>query len=131
MDISLCVFNLKEQNLFWSGAHNPLWILRNKEIIEYKADKQPIGKFAHVKPFSSHEIKIQKNDEFYFFTDGFQDQFGGEKGKKFKASKLKELLVSNEALNINEKNEILRAAFDSWKGDLDQVDDVCLIGLRI
>ena len=131
MDISLCVFNLKEQKLCWSGAHNPLWILRNKEIIEYKADKQPIGKFAHAKPFSLHEIEIQQNDEIYFFTDGFQDQFGGEKGKKFKASKMKEILLSNEEKSVFDKENILHLTFNNWKGDLEQIDDVCFIGLKI
>jgi serine phosphatase RsbU (regulator of sigma subunit) len=131
MDISLCVFNLKENKLFWSGAHNPLWVLRNKEILEYKADKQPIGKFAHAKPFSLHEISIKTNDEFYFFTDGFQDQFGGEKGKKFKASQLRELLIQNISHSMNEKYSILNRTFDTWKGTLEQIDDVCIIGVKI
>ncbi len=131
MDISLCVLNKKELKLYWSGAHNPLWILRNKELIEYKGDKQPIGKFAYATDFTSHEIPLLENDEIFIATDGFQDQFGGEKGKKFKVSQLKDILVSNAEKSIFEKEKTLHLAFDTWKKDFEQVDDVCLIGLKL
>ena len=101
------------------------------EIIETKADKQPIGKFSHEKPFTNHEIQLFENDEIYISTDGFQDQFGGEKGKKFKANQLKELLIGNAQKSMLEKFQFLDKIFDNWKGNLDQVDDVCIIGVRI
>jgi tetratricopeptide (TPR) repeat protein len=88
--------------LSWSGAHNPLWILRNNEIIEYKADKQPIGKFIDPKPFTTHEIELHQNDLIYIFTDGLQDQFGGSKGKKLKASLMKDILL-------------YKSKFDRWR----------------
>jgi serine phosphatase RsbU (regulator of sigma subunit) len=131
MDISLCAIGLDDRMLHWSGAHNPLWILRNKEIIEYKADKQPIGKFAYAKAFTNHEIELFESDEIFIFTDGFQDQFGGEKGKKFKASQMKELLISHAEQSIFEKEKILHAAFESWKKNVEQVDDVCIIGVKL
>ena len=131
MDISLCVLDKNNLTLNWSGAHNPLWILRNNEMLEYKADKQPIGKFAFAKPFTNIEIEILEKDEIYISTDGFQDQFGGEKGKKFKASQLKEMLIVNSQKTMNEKFSVLDQTFELWKGNLEQVDDVCLIGFKI
>ncbi len=152
MDISLCAINLETNILQWSGAHNPLWILRKDtsrtqvtendfesveshkviaEIIETKADKQPIGKFAFAKDFTQHQFQLQKDDEIYIFTDGFQDQFGGAKGKKYKVSRLRELLIALNLQTMEEKRTKIDEAFENWKGDLDQVDDVCVIGVRV
>lgn len=131
MDISLCVINLNTNLLHWAGAHNPLWILRNKEIIEYKADKQPIGKFAHAKAFTKHDIELQKEDEIYIFTDGFQDQFGGEKQKKYKVSQMRELVLALNQATMEEKRTQIDLSFENWKANLEQVDDVCVIGVRV
>ncbi len=136
MDISLCVIDLKSNLLNWSGAHNPLWILKKNslglvEVFETKANKQPIGKFAFAKPFTNHEIQLFENDEIYISTDGFQDQFGGAKGKKFKASEMKEILILNSHKTMNEKLNLLDQTFENWKGELEQVDDVCIIGVRL
>jgi hypothetical protein len=100
-------------------------------LIEIKADKQPIGKSDHAKPFTTHEIALQEGMLFYLFTDGFADQFGGPKGKKFKYKQLEELLIDNATKNMSDQNEILSQQFALWKGDLEQVDDVCVIGLRV
>ncbi|MBX2960322.1 MAG: SpoIIE family protein phosphatase [Flavobacteriales bacterium] len=131
MDISLCCLDLNSNKLTWSGANNPLWIIRNKEIIEYKADKQPIGKYAESIPFTTHEIQLQNDDSIYIFTDGYQDQFGGDKGKKFKAAKLRELLLSIQHEPMENQREIIDQSFEVWKGNLEQVDDVCVIGVKI
>ncbi len=136
MDISLCSLELSDNNiqLEWSGANNPLWYIRNDaptELIEVKADKQPIGKYGEAKPFTTHTIQLQKNDTLYIFTDGYQDQFGGEKGKKFKAAKLKELLISIQSENMENQKQILDKAFEDWKAKTEQVDDVCIIGVRV
>jgi len=133
MDISLCAFNPKTKTIEWAGANNPLWIIRKEklEIEEIKANKQPIGKYTEPKPFTTHSFKLQEGDSIYIFTDGFQDQFGGERGKKFKASKMKELLLSIQHLNMEEQRELINNTFESWKGDLEQVDDVCVIGVRV
>lgn len=131
MDISLCVLNVKKRLLLWSGAHNPLWILRDGELLEYKADKQPIGKFAYAKSFTQEEINLLEGDEIYIFTDGFQDQFGGEKQKKYKASQMRELILGLKSPAMEGRKEEIEASFEKWKGNLEQVDDVCLIGVRI
>lgn len=133
MDVSLCSFNPNSMTLSWAGANNPLWIYRadKNEIEEIKADKQTIAKVEHPQPFTTHELKVNKGDIVYLFTDGFKDQFGGSKGKKFKASNLKKLLLSvhHEALEI--QKDKIASAFESWKGNLEQVDDVCIMGVRI
>jgi serine phosphatase RsbU (regulator of sigma subunit) len=115
----------------WSGANNPLWIVRNSEIIEIKPDKQPIGKYDNPKPFTTHEIEVQQGDKIYLFTDGIQDQFGGEKGKKLKPSNFKKWLLEVENLSMNGQKTILAQKFEAWKSDHEQLDDVCLIGIEI
>jgi serine phosphatase RsbU (regulator of sigma subunit) len=129
MDISMC--SISGYDLKWAGANNPLWIIRNNDIIEYKADKQPIGKCDINKPFKTHNITLQKGDSIYIFTDGFVDQFGGEKGKKLKSTGFKKLLLSIQDKTMKEQSEILNNMFENWKGSLDQTDDVCVIGVKI
>lgn len=146
MDISLCSLKFSESyiKLKWAGANNPLWIIRpihsemeanslnnGFELLEYKGDKQPIGKYSTEEPFTTHSIELQKGDSIYVFTDGFADQFGGEKGKKLMYKPFKELLLSIQESNMDEQKEILEKYFESWKGTLEQVDDVCIIGVRI
>jgi serine phosphatase RsbU (regulator of sigma subunit) len=131
MDISLCVYDEQNNTLKWSGANNPIWLLRNGSFHEIKGDKQPIGKYYNRKPFSSHSVDIKSEDCLYLFSDGYADQFGGVKGKKFKYAQLRELLVSIHKQNMDEQLQKLKNAFQSWKGKLDQVDDVCVIGIKI
>ncbi|MBL7920549.1 MAG: tetratricopeptide repeat protein [Bacteroidia bacterium] len=131
MDISLCVLDIKTKELNWAGANNPLWIVRNNELIDIKPDKQPIGKFELAKPFTSHSIKLLVNDCIYIFTDGYQDQFGGEGAKKFKASKFKKLLLSVNSSDMEQQQKLIDNAFYDWKGQLEQVDDICIIGIKI
>jgi len=128
MDISLCV--LRQNILYWSGANNPLWIIRNKEVIEYKGDKQPVGRFQESFPFSMTEIVLEKEDLIFIATDGFADQFGGLNGKKYKSLALKQLLMDNSKKDIQEIRKVLMRSFEIWKGKLEQVDDVCLIGFK-
>lgn len=129
MDISLCTLNTKTNELNWAGANNPLWIIRNNELTEYKPNKQPIGKYIENKPFTNHTLQLQKDDSIYIFTDGYADQFGGEKGKKFKASAMRELLLSIQENTMEEQQEIINKKFEDWKGSIEQVDDVCVIGI--
>lgn len=131
MDISLCSLDTNKKTLQWSGANNPLWHIRDGVLTEYKPNKQPIGFYAGAVPFTTHSINLQTNDTIYVFTDGYQDQFGGEKGKKFKASTLKELLVSIQPLNMDQQKEKILHVFEHWKGGLGQVDDICMIGVRV
>lgn len=141
MDIALCaIHNYNNSNndnqtfqMEFSGANNSLWLIRKdtNEIEEYKGDKQPIGKTDYSKPFNSSEITVNKGDVFYLFSDGFVDQFGGIKGKKFKSSGLKALLLSIKEFSMPQQKQKLLDSFESWRGDLEQVDDVCIIGVRV
>ncbi len=131
MDISVCGLNTKTLELKWSGANNPLWYLNNNEAKEITADKQPIGQVDNPSPFTQHTVQLNKNDIIYLFTDGYADQFGGPKGKKFKYKQLKELLLTNSTKKMGEQHDILLNAFQEWKGSLEQVDDVCIIGVRV
>jgi serine phosphatase RsbU (regulator of sigma subunit) len=129
MDIALCT--LRGNELSFAGANNPLWIIRNGELLETRGDSQPIGRFDQSKPFTTHEFELQKGDTIYIFSDGFADQFGGEKGKKFKKLNFKKLLLSIEDKPIAEHKKIIEETFDSWKGELEQIDDVCVMGVRV
>lgn len=131
MDISLCCIDYKSLKLQWSGANNPLWIIRNGELIEHKHNKQSIGFTYKPTPFTTHTIELQKDDVIYIFTDGFQDQFGGEKGKKYRPSQLKENLLEIKNETMENQKIILENKFYEWKQDLEQVDDVCIIGVKI
>lgn len=131
MDIALCSINGK--NLSYAGANNPLWIIRkgSTEIEEYKPNKQPIGKYTRNDPFESHNTELATGDTFYIFSDGYIDQFGGPKGKKLKSLKFKNLLLSIQDKDMPTQHKILEDYFINWKGDLEQLDDVCVIGVRV
>ncbi|NQX99204.1 MAG: tetratricopeptide repeat protein, partial [Flavobacteriales bacterium] len=129
MDIALC--SLQGDTLQYAGANNPLWIVREGEVIITKANKQPIGSFRSSEPFIVHTIELQKEDVIYIFSDGYADQFGGEKGKKFMAKAFRKLLISIQEKTMSEQQKILNDSFESWRGSLEQVDDVCIIGVRI
>lgn len=133
MDISCCLIDTETLKMQFAGANNPCWVLRNGEITELKADKQAVTAAIedYLKPFSQKEFQLQKNDMLFLFTDGFADQFGGPKGKKFMYSRMEKLLINSYAMQANEQKEMLTKEFSDWKGSLDQVDDVCLIGIRI
>lgn len=131
MDISFCSIDKKTNELQWSGANNPLWIVRDKKIIEYKPNKQPIGKVDAAVPFTTHTIQLEKNDQLYIFSDGFADQFGGEKGKKFKLANLKELLRLNSHLPMEGQLDVINLTFLDWRGNIEQVDDILIAGIRI
>ncbi|MCX6297391.1 MAG: SpoIIE family protein phosphatase, partial [Bacteroidetes bacterium] len=131
MDISLCALDKKSKLLKWSGANNPLWIIREKGLIEYKPTKQAIGKVDTPVPFITHTIQLQENDVIYAFTDGYADQFGGEKGKKFKLSSLQKLILSISHLPMNEQYKAVEETLKNWQGNIDQVDDILIIGIRV
>jgi serine phosphatase RsbU (regulator of sigma subunit)/Tfp pilus assembly protein PilF len=132
MDISLCVWNKLDNTLEFAGANNPLWLYRHNELIEYKADKMPIGTYLETElPFSSTIITLQKGDIIFLSTDGYADQFGGPKGKKYKYKPLIDSLIKNSSLSMEEQKNALELAFNNWKHHLEQVDDVSLIGIRV
>lgn len=133
MDISLVILNKKTNQLNWSGANNPLWVIKNStsELIEIKGDKQPIGKHINNNPYTTHFVELEPKDLVVLFTDGYSDQFGGAGGKKFKSANLKRLLVDHKNDSIPNIESILGATFDDWKNDEEQVDDVCVMVFRV
>ncbi len=129
MDICLCVWDKKDK-LTYAGAYNPLYLIRNGELIETKADKQPIGQYIKRTPYTTHEFELQKGDSIYLFSDGYADQFGGPKGKKLKYGVFKKYLLELNDLPSREMMTELERRFDIWKEGVDQIDDVCLMNLR-
>jgi serine phosphatase RsbU (regulator of sigma subunit) len=133
MDVSLLAIDHKNKKVHWSGANNPLWYLSNNknEMLEITANKQPVGKSEKRVPFTTHEIPYSEGSVFYLMTDGYPDQFGGPKGKKFKYKQLSELMIGSDSNNLNQQKAELESKFNEWKGKLEQVDDVCIIGIKI
>ena len=131
MDAALFAVNFNKLTLSFAGANNPIWIVRNKELIEIKGDKQPIGSYINQNNFTNIEFQLQKDDVIYASTDGYADQFGGLEGKKMKTKILKEKLVECAELPIDDQKEFLKTFFNQWKGNLEQLDDVCVLGVKI
>ena len=131
MDMALCSVDRKTMTLKYAGANNECVIIREKQIIQLQADKQPIGKYVDEKPFTQKEIKLEKNDCIYVFSDGYVDQFGGDRGKKFKSRPFRNFLAEISELPMNEQFVRINQAFEDWRGELDQIDDVCVFGVRV
>ena len=146
MDISMVQIDLKTKKMVWAGANNSLYFIRQSEFdlesedkivtgsngfYEIKPNSQPIGFYDNMKPFTNHEIELTKGDMMYLFTDGYPDQFGGIKGKKLKYRVFKELLVKNSQEEIEMQKLLLSKFFQNWRGEMSQVDDVCVIGLKL
>ena len=149
MDISLCAINKTSGTVIFSGANNPLWIIRKNKgldesgsadkilngethhLLEFKGDKQPVGPYPKMEDFTDRTIQIFEGDMLYLFSDGFADQFGGELGKKFMTARLKKELL-NRCTNTLKTQELnIEKLFEDWKGDHEQVDDVCMIALKL
>jgi tetratricopeptide (TPR) repeat protein len=133
MDMALCSFDWKNSKMYFAGANNPCWIIRDNQLIELKGDKQAISASTDIekKPFNNQQFEFRSGDTIYLFTDGYADQFGGPKGKKFKYQQLKDLLLKINPYFLAEQKKELSSAFNSWKGELEQVDDVLLIGVKM
>lgn len=131
MDAVICKIDTEKQTLEYASANNSIYIVRQAELSEYKSQKMPVGYMEGAVPFQTSKIELQKGDVIYTFTDGFADQFGGAKGKKYKYSQLKQKLVSISQQPLKEQQSNLNHTFEDWKGSLEQVDDVCIIGIRI
>ena len=133
MDISLCCLNVEEKSITWAGAMNPLWVVRkgSKEVEELKPDRQSIGMVEKPKRYKQHEVKLAKGDSVYLFSDGYQDQFGGEKGRKYMKGRFKKFVLSIKDQDMQTQLTSFEKEFISWKGDREQIDDVCVMGVRI
>jgi len=134
MDLSLCVIDKNENYLEYSGAFNPLYLVRDETIIEIKANRFSVGADVHFsaeqRAFKSHRIYLQKGDIMYMFSDGYADQFGGPEGKKFKYRRFRHLLLTIHKLPLDKQKAILDASIEEWRGDYDQVDDIMVIGIK-
>ena len=132
MDLVLCIFDFDKGKVQFAGAYNPLWLIRDNELMVFKGDKMPIGIYVGAeRPFTCHDIKIKKNDLIYLLSDGYADQFGGPDEKKFKSGNLKELLLQIHKKPFSQQKEILDKTIEDWKGDLQQIDDIMIVGLKI
>jgi serine phosphatase RsbU (regulator of sigma subunit) len=132
MDISLVAIEFATKKLQYAGANNPIYILRNKELIVLKPDKQAIGSVSEeFKAFTNHEFDLQTGDLIYMFTDGYADQFGGPDGKKLKYKKFQDHLITVSEIPMHEQKNYLKSKFDGWRGTTEQTDDVCVVGIKI
>jgi len=151
MDIALCALDIKTNMLEYSGANNPLYLVRSAKhpftykdekycaitenqdfsLYEIKANRQPIGAYIHRESFTNHSIQLMAGDSIYIFSDGFPDQFGGPTGRKFKYKPFKELLLSIQEFDMVAQRKLLDKAIEDWKGSYEQVDDICVIGVRV
>ena len=132
IDISLCIINYTKKQIQFSGAFNNLYLIRNDELIEFRADRMPIGvSIFSNRSFATQDILYYPGDIIYMFSDGYADQFGGPANKKFKYTSLKKLLIDVHKLPVIKQQNILEKEFNFWKGDMIQTDDVLIIGLRL
>ena len=131
MDMAIISIDLSTNILQFAGANNPLYIISNNELKEFKGDKMPIAIHEHMEPFTTQEFTLQKDDCLYLLSDGFEDQFGGPENKKFKAKPLKNLLLNICNLPMNEQSVIINTNLENWMGKEEQVDDITLLGIKI
>ena len=133
MDISLCIINTKTLTMTFAGANNPIYIIQHNELLQLNANKFPVGSFVEEKinSFTSQSVQLQKGDLVYLFSDGYADQFGGKEGKKFKYKQFKESLFEIHQMEMSDQQKLLIDKFNAWKSNLEQVDDVLVIGIRI
>ncbi len=131
IDMALVIYDMKTRQLEFSGANNPIYIIRNGEMLEYKGNNMPVAFYEKMSDFTRFTLDMKQGDRVYMFTDGFPDQFGGPQGKKFKYRPFKDLLLEVSERPMEEQHRILSLIFDEWKGDLSQIDDVLIIGLRL
>jgi serine phosphatase RsbU (regulator of sigma subunit) len=150
MDMVIAILNRATNELHYSGANNPLYLIRKKaqvtgnkydlseslehddfQLFEQKGDKQPVGIHWEETAFTNHTIKLQKQDSIYLFTDGFVDQYGGRDHKKYKSANFKKLLLSIQEETLEKQKQLIHDAFESWRGNNDQIDDVCVVGIRV
>jgi serine phosphatase RsbU (regulator of sigma subunit) len=131
MDMAMVIIDTEDLTAKYSGANNPLYVIRENNLMEYKSTRNPIGIYINEKQFEIQQIKLEKDDKLYLFSDGFVDQFGGEKGAKLKSKKFKELLIQINNKSMDDQKIFLEKALNEWKGKYEQVDDILVLGLKI
>jgi serine phosphatase RsbU (regulator of sigma subunit) len=131
MDIAIICIDEEKQTLQFAGAYNPLIMIRNGEVLETPGDKMPVGIFEIMKPFTCHEIRLEKGDALYMSSDGYKDQFGGPEGKKFKSKKFKQMLLDIHDYPMRSQKEMIEKQFEEWRGAKKQIDDIVVIGIAM
>ncbi len=131
MDITLCKYNKKKKDIEYAGAYNPLFLIRKGVLMEYKADRMPIGFYPKKKNFKAHTIQMEKDDVIYLFSDGFHDQFGGAFSKKYTTRQFKQILTAISPKPMNEQQSRLEVELETWQGNNAQIDDILILGVRI
>ncbi len=131
MDIAVCSYNKKLKRLSFSGANNPLYLVRNKELLPTRGNRMPVAIHVKMDEFTKHEIPIEPGDSLYMFSDGYADQFGGPEGKKFKSKKFKQLLVDIQDEDMITQKEILNKTITEWRGEHEQIDDIVVLGFKV
>lgn len=131
MDISLCCIDFLDYRLEWSGANNPIWIIRGDQFIELKPNKFCVGKDIINEPFVSHTLELEESDLLYMFSDGYKDQFGGPKNKKFLSKRLKQMILDMKELPMTEQKDVVEENLKNWMGTNSQIDDICVMGIKL
>ncbi|MCG8573750.1 MAG: YfiR/HmsC family protein [Flavobacteriales bacterium] len=131
MDVTLCSIDKNEKTLRFAGAHNSLYFFRKGEFQELKANKQPVARYESRVPFTTHTMQLEDGDTFYLFSDGYHDQFGGEKGKKFTKKRFRDLLANVHQNDIASQRQLLEKELQNWQGKMEQIDDICVMGLKV
>ena len=130
MDMCVCLLDFKNKTLQFAGANNPLWIFSKGELTEIKGDKMPVAIHENMMPFTNHWIDLKKGDTFYIHSDGFEDQFGGPNQKKFLSKNFKMVLSEMQDKPMMDQGAELDRIFEEWRKDVEQIDDVTVIGVR-
>lgn len=131
MDIALCCFDVKTKQLDYAGSNNSLYYIQNEELNEIKPNRQPIGKYEYREPYTNHTINITTDTRLYIFSDGYVDQFGGPKDKKYSYKRFRKTLLSVHHQSMEEQKEIIDNEINTWRGNNEQIDDICVMGLKI
>ena len=131
MDISLCCVDFLEYSIEWSGANNPIWIIRDGEFIELKPNKCSIGTDINHVQFETHSLNLSENDILYMFSDGYKDQFGGAENKKFLNKRFRQMILEISKEPMNKQSAMVEANLKSWMGNNPQVDDICVMGIKL
>ena len=131
MDISICAMTDDKSTIYFSGANLPVTIIRNGDVFEIKGDRQHVGYSRKNEEFTNQIIDIQKGDMIFMYSDGYQDQFGGDRGKKFMKRRLRSLLIKVHKLPLEDQYNLIKLEFNQWKGKYQQVDDVCVMGILV
>ncbi|MGL4597419.1 MAG: PP2C family protein-serine/threonine phosphatase, partial [Bacteroidia bacterium] len=133
MDLTLCIINPKTRVMNMAGANNPMYLFRNNQLTEIKVDKMSIGYLDEgtSKKFTNHEVQLEAGDTVYIFSDGYADQFGGPKGKKFMVGQFRTFLTQIHTLPMHEQKRTMDATIEQWRGNLEQVDDILVMAFRI